>query len=253
MSRENATAKSPAGGEPTAAEASRTLLRRALKGALATLEPGTGVPYASLVTVATEPDGTPLLLLSRLAVHTKNLIADARASLLIDGTGVDGDPLAGGRVTVTGRVRAASSETARSRFLARHPGAEIYVDFPDFRFFVLDCERAHFIGGFGRIVDLGRDDILRPVAGSEALVAAEAGIVAHMNGDHADALRLCATVLLDAPDGEWRITGIDPDGCDLISGGHCLRLDFDRRLSTPDDARMVFRSLSMRARELQGT
>lgn len=253
MARENATAKSPAGREPTAAEASRTLMRRALKGALATLEAGTGLPYASLVTVAAEPDGTPLLLLSRLAVHTKNLLASPRASLLIDGTGADGDPLAGGRVTLVGTMRPASGATLRSRFLARHPGAEIYVDFPDFGFFALDCERAHFIGGFGRIVDLGRDDLVRPIAGCEALVAAEPEIVAHMNADHADALRLYATVLLGAPDGEWHMTGIDPDGCDLLAGGHCLRLDFGQRLSTPDDARKVFRSLSMRAREFQST
>lgn len=253
MSQENAIGKSLPDRAPTAAEASRALMRRALKGALATLEPGSGVPYASLVTVSTEPDGTPLLLLSRLAVHTRNLLADPRASLMIDGTGLDGDPLAGGRVTLVGTLRPTASDTARRRFLARHPGAEVYVDFPDFRFFAFAPERAHYIGGFGRIVDLGRDELVRSVAGSEALVAAEAEIVAHMNADHADALRLYATALLGAPDGDWRMTGIDPGGCDLVAGGHCLRLDFDERLRGPGDARRVLSDMSMRARRPRST
>lgn len=235
--------------EPSAAETSRDLVRRALKGALATLEAGSGVPYASLVTVATEPDGTPLLLLSRLAVHTRNLAADPRASLMIDATGLDGDPLAGGRVTLIGEMRPTGSATARRRFLARHPGAAMYVDFTDFQFYALQLQRAHFIGGFGRIVDVGGPDLRISLAGAEALLAAEPEIVEHMNRDHADALALYATRLLGAGDGDWRMTGIDPEGCDLVSAGHCLRLPFGDRLTLPDDARKAFRRLSAKARE----
>ena len=234
--------------EPSAAEASRGLVRSALKGALATLEPGSGLPYASLVTVATEPDGTPLLLLSRLAVHTRNILADARASLMIDGTGLDGDPLAGGRVTLIGRVEPTGSPTARGRFLARHPGAAMYVDFTDFRFFALRPERAHFIGGFGRIVDLPANDLVHPVHGAERLVEAEAEIVAHMNEDHADTLRLYATALLDGPDAEWRLIGVDPDGCDLLADGRGLRLAFPQRCESPFKVREAFRALAEQAR-----
>ena len=127
----------------------KSLLRAALKGSLATLlEPG-GHPYASLVLTATDQDGTPLFLISKLAVHTKNLGHDKRASLLIDGTGTEADPMAGARITLIGEVQPAQSTTARGRFLARHPAAQGYADFPDFGFCALNVERAHYIGGFG--------------------------------------------------------------------------------------------------------
>ena len=76
----------------------------------------------------------------------------------------------------------------------------------------MEIERAHLVAGFGRIVDLAAEDILTDLAGAEALIEAEAGAVAHMNADHADALRLYATKLLGAPDGDWRCTGCDPEG-----------------------------------------
>jgi putative heme iron utilization protein len=252
MSVDKATPATPPPSR-SAAESSRDLLRAALKGALATLEVGSGAPYASLVTTATDPDGTPLFLVSRLAVHTRNLLGDQRASLMIDGSGLDGDPLAGGRVTLIGKVHPTASPTARHRFLARHPGAEMYVDFADFGFFAMDVERAHYIGGFGRIVDLAREALILPLDGAEPLLAAEADILAHMNVDHASAVRLYATALLGEPDGDWRMIGIDPEGCDLVLRGSCRRLVFDHRVTTPNDARRAFRDLSDRARLLQGT
>lgn len=125
----------------------------------------------------------------------------------------------------------------------------MYVDFPDFRFFELRPEWAHYIGGFGRIVDLARADLLLAMEGAEPLAAAEEDIVAHMNTDHAAALRLYATALLGAPDAAWRMTGIDPGGCDLVSEGRCLRLDFDSRVASPEAARQAFRQLADRARK----
>lgn len=223
--------------EPSPRDAARDLLRKGLKAALATLDRTSGHPYASLVTIATEPDATPLILISRLALHTQNLAADARASLMIDGTNSIGDPLAGGRVTLVGRAEVTQSPTARQRFLARHPHAATYVDFPDFAFYRLAVERAHYIGGFGRIVDLAAADILVDLAGAEALVAAEADIVAHMNADHADAVRLYATALLGARDGDWRMIGVDPLGLDMLLDGETLRLGFDSRITSPDAAR----------------
>lgn len=233
--------------------ASRRLVRSALKAALATLDAGSGHPYASLVTVATTAAGEPVILISRLALHTQNLTRDPRASLLLDGSGRDGDPLAGGRVSVIGRaVQIGGDEVApvRQRFLARHPAAEVYADFADFAFWRLDVERAHFVGGFGRIVSLAREDLLMTdVASSSALIGAEADIIGHMNADHADAIELYATRLLGAQPGPWRMTGIDPLGVDLVLAGEGLRLDFDHPIRTPSEARTLLSALARAARD----
>jgi heme iron utilization protein len=215
----------------------RTLVRAAQKAALGTLLQPSGHPYASLLLTATEPDGTPLLLISKLALHTKNLAVDARASLLVDGTGTDEDPLAGARITLIGEARPTTSATARRRYLARNPVAAGYADFPDFSFFAFDITSAHFIGGFGRIVDLPRSDLLIDLAGAEALVEAEPGIVEHMNEDHADAIELYATKLLGGTHGPWRMSGIDPEGADLVLGGRALRLPFASRITNGEEAR----------------
>ena len=145
-----------------AAAAAVDLIARALKGSLATLEPQTGAPYASLVLVATGTDGAPILLLSRLALHTRNIEHDARAGLLIDGTDATGDPMAGGRVSLSGRVAKTKTPTSRERFLARHPSASGYADFPDFAFYRFDIVTAHLIQGFGRIIDIAGSHLVAP-------------------------------------------------------------------------------------------
>jgi heme oxygenase (biliverdin-IX-beta and delta-forming) len=215
----------------------RGLVRAALKGALATVHNGLGHPYASLVLVATDTDGSPLFLISKLALHTQNLAADPRASLLIDATGTQESPMEGARLTLVGEVHPASSTTARARFLARHPSAAGYADFPDFGFFALKPERAHFIGGFGKIVDLPAEELLVSTEGAEGLITAEPDIVSHMNADHADAIALYATKLLGAQPGAWRMTGIDPEGGDLVLGARALRLPFAARITTAAEAR----------------
>lgn len=241
--------KSPAFQDVKQAAAdSRALVRTALKGALATVQKATGYPYASLVLTATEPDGTPVFLISRLALHTQNLQSDSRATLLVDGTGDANDPMTGARVTLIGNVQPTQSVTARARFLARHPAAEGYADFADFAFYALQPERAHFIGGFGRIVDLDAANLLLSIEGAEPLVAAEPDIVSHMNADHADALELYATKLLGGDSGAWRMTGIDPEGCDLVSGARALRLPFDSRITSPAEARQELVRLTKSAR-----
>lgn len=227
---------------------SRALVRSALKGALATVHNATGHPYASLVLTATEPDGTPVFLISRLALHTQNLQNDTRATMLVDGTGDAEDPMAGARVTLIGDARPTQSVTARARFVARHPAPEGRADFADFAFYALHTERAHFIGGFGRIVDLDATGVLLPMDGANALVAAEPEIVSHMNMDHADAIHLYATKLLSAGVGPWRMTGIDPEGCDLVSGARALRLPFGSRITTAAEARRELARLAAAAR-----
>jgi putative heme iron utilization protein len=241
------------GGESAAAQ-SRWLMGVALKASLATFDVASGHPYASLVTVAMEPDGTPLLLLSRLARHTRNLAADPRASLLYDGTGTAGDPLAGPRVTVLCRCRATPSATARRRFLARHPAAAVYADFPDFQFFVAEAESAHLVGGFGRIVDISAAELSREVADAGALLAAESDILAHMNEDHREALALYVSAFADVarePAG-LRMTGIDPEGFDVADATQAWRFAFKVRVRTPAEARGELVRLTQAARERVG-
>ncbi|MBE7220638.1 MAG: HugZ family protein, partial [Caulobacteraceae bacterium] len=212
----------------------RRLLRTVRSGALATLTPE-GDPYASLVTVATLPDGSPVLPLSTLAVHTQHLMADPRCSLLLDSAGA-GDPLTHPRLTVAARaVRATPEDRAawRSRFLRRHPKADIYVDFGDFAFWRLEMRGARIIGGFGRIDMLGAADLATETAGAEAIVAGADRAIDHMNEDHRDALGLYATALGGGAEGDWRMVGVDPDGIDLGRGDEALRLDFPQRITDP--------------------
>jgi putative heme iron utilization protein len=229
-------------------EATRLLVRCALKASLATLDRSSGHPYASLVAIATDVDATPLLLISKLALHTQNLAADSRASLLIDGTDAVGDPLAGGRVTLIGEARPTRRATARERYLARQPHAAGYADFPDFAFYELTPERAHYIGGFGRIVDLAPADLVADLSDAEALAAAHADIVSHMHEDHAAAVELYATELAGAPSGPWQLTGLDPEGFDILCDGQARRLSFACRVTTPDAARKEFVRLAALAR-----
>jgi putative heme iron utilization protein len=226
----------------------RTLVRRALKASLATIDTATGYPYASLITLATDPSGAPIFLISGLARHTRNLAKDARASILVDGTGASGDPLQGGRVTLIGMAAKTGEAATRRRFLARHLEASVYADFSDFSFWRLVVEGAHYIGGFGRIVDLKPDELLIETSGAEALLAAEADIVQHMNADHADAIQLYATALMGAPAGAWRMSGIDPEGCDIIFDGKAMRIAFASRIVSPDQARNELVRLTAEAR-----
>ena len=140
-------------------QAAKALLREGLSGALATLMPGSGDPYCSLVNVATADDGSPLLLISTLAIHTRNLLADPRASLMIDER-KEGDPLEGARIMLMGTVTRTDDLAARQRYLSRHPEAEQFANFKDFSFYRMEITRIHLVAGFGRIVDLKPQDVL---------------------------------------------------------------------------------------------
>src|SRR6516162_8499274 len=164
------------------AVAAKKLLREGRSGALATLMPGSGDPYCSLVNVATAADGAPLLLISRLAVHTKNILADPRVSLMIDERKA-GDPLQGARIMLMGTAAATEDPQARRRYLDRQPEAEMFAGFADFAFYRVTLKAAHLVAGFGRIVDLKPRDILTETGDAAELLAAEPAILAHMNGD----------------------------------------------------------------------
>ena len=227
--------------------AAKTLMREARSGALATLMAGSGGPYCSLVNVATATDGSPLLLISRLALHTKNILADARVSLMLDER-KEGDPLQGARVMLMGLAAKTESADARRRYLAHQPEAEMFAGFGDFAFYEVKLKGAHLVAGFGRIVDLKPDQLLTDLTGAEALVAAEPEVIAHMNGDHAETCRLYATKLRGAPDGDWRCVGCDPEGLDLQCERLGLRLPFPQRVTQPGVLRAVLKQMAEQAR-----
>jgi putative heme iron utilization protein len=231
----------------------KSLLRRSRQGALATLMPGSGDPYCSLVNLASHPDGSPILLISRLAVHTNNVLADSRVSLMLDERAA-GDPLEGARIMLSGRAEQAEDERdlLQRRYLNAHPSAETFVSFKDFSFYRIRPTGTHLVAGFGRIVDLKPEQFLTDLAGAEDLLAAEEGAVEHMNADHRDAMGLYATRLLGATAGNWRCTGCDPEGLDMQDGQTALRLDFPERVTNGTALRKMLVRLAGEARAKAG-
>jgi heme iron utilization protein len=230
-----------------ATRAAKFLLRESSTGALGTLLPD-GAPYVSSVTIASSPDGSPLLLLSKLARHTTNIFEDSRVSLLLANVGQK-DPLANIRMSVSGRIVRTYEASARRRFLARHPSAETYAGFADFGFWRIDISGAHLIGGFGRIVDLTSDQLRTDLDGAEDLLASEEGAVNHMNEDHRDAILLYATKLLDCRGENWRIVSLDPEGCDLQQDQTVRRLVFPARVTSSQALRKTMVALVEKARK----
>jgi heme iron utilization protein len=233
-----------------ASRLARSLLRRSRQGALATLMAGSGDPYCSLVNVASHADASPILLISRLALHTRNLLGDNRVSLMLDERAA-GDPLEGARIMLAGRAEEAAGDAAaslRRRYLNAHPSAEAFADFKDFSFFRIVPSGAHLVAGFGRIVDLEPAQFLTDISDAAALLEAEQGAIAHMNEDHRAAMSLYATRLLGADSGDWSCTGCDPDGMDMQADGRTLRLDFPDRVTTGTELRQMLVRLAGEAR-----
>jgi putative heme iron utilization protein len=231
----------------------KELLRATRAGALATIDRNTGHPFSSLVNIATDADGSPLILISRLAAHTANIEVDPRASVLLAATG-KGDPLAHPRLTVLGAFVCIARDTpdamrVQRRFLSRHPKSRLYAGFGDFSFWRLNVVSAHLNGGFGRAADLKAGDILTRIEDAAEIIGIEESAVGHMNADHADAVRLYATRLLGEADGAWEVTGVDPDGIDLAFGDHIARMPFDERVTDGHALRETLAGLAAKARE----
>lgn len=247
--------------EATPARLARHLLRASDRATLATRrredDGQGGGPYAALVLIAVDHDASPLLLISGLAEHTKDIARDDRVALLVDGTAGLDEPLTGPRVTLTGRARRTDAPGHRARFLARHPGAAMYADFKDFGFYRVQVERAHLVAGFGRIHWIEGAALLADAGDAAALIEREADIVQHMNQDHADVVELYATRLLGrkpgAPGTQWRLTGVDPEGADLRlagagAGGQVGRVAFRHRVRDAEQARVELARLAKQAR-----
>ncbi len=231
----------PGAPEPTFAEQARTLVHLGRAGTLGTLSRRhPGHPFVSVMPYAPDERGRPLLLISTLAMHTQNLAADPRASLLVAQPG--DDPLALARLTLmgdAGRLAAGERPAAREAYLARHPNAIHWVDFDDFAFWRLDVADVYFVGGFGAMDWL-------TVAGYEAarpdpLADAAPGIIAHMNRDHADALILYARALGGLPAETAEMVAVDRLGFKLrvraADGLHGCRIAFPREVTSAEQCR----------------
>lgn len=233
----------------------RILLRSARSAALAVFEPESGAPFASRTLTGTDTDGTPVILVSALSTHTGALRRDPRASLLAGEPG-RGDPLAHPRLTVLCEAEevdrsAAGHARIRDRFLRRHPKARLYADFPDFAFFRLRPLRAHLNGGFGKAYVLEGRDLLIGSPARAQLAEMEAGAVAHMNSEHADAAPLYASHYCGEADGTWIIVGLDAAGIDLSAGDRLRRVEFDNELSDVSELRPALVRLLQNARKQQ--
>jgi hypothetical protein len=231
-----------------AAPLARRLIRTARDAALGSLDPGGG-PHVSHVAAATLADGSPVLLVSDLAIHTQNLKRDRRASLLFVGEGSEGaDTNTRPRISLLGHVEpAADRAVARDRFLRRHPDAALYVDFADFHLMRFAVETAHLVAGFGRIIDLLPESLLAPADMVPGIAELDAGACEHMNEDHPDALALMAKHA--GGEGEaWRAIGVDPQGVDLSDGARVVRAEFEAPAGDGGALRVALKKATDRAR-----
>jgi heme iron utilization protein len=241
---------------PTHAERARTLVASISTGTLCTLaiEPA-GYPYGSFVTVGFD-QGDPVFLISALAEHTKNLEQDPRASLLIAESGA-ADPLANGRVTLLGPCTRVEGDggSGRAAFLAAHPNSAYYADFRDFGFWKLQVDSIRYIGGYGRMSWIDKADW--HTADPDPLGPSAAGIIAHMNADHADAMVLYCQAFSKATEiTSARMTGIDQYGFEMSAktkdGPRPVRLAFASPVRTTQEARAVLISMLNDARSKLG-
>lgn len=232
----------------------KTLIRNARYGAIATLDPETGSPIASRVGVATDIDGTPLILISLLAPHTRALIANPRCSLLVGETG-KGDPLAHPRISLACHATKLDRDgeahaQAKRRYLNRNPKAALYVELGDFSFFRLELQNSSLNGGFGKAYLLKREELLSEPSVSSALAGTEQGSIDHMNADHLDAIDLYAAHFGKTDGGGWTISGVDPEGMDLLNGDRVTRIWFPAPLSSAGDLRKVLVEMAGEARKV---
>jgi putative heme iron utilization protein len=208
----------------------RQLLRAARSGCLATST--AGQPFASLVTPACMPDGSLLLLLSRLSEHTRHLSVDVRCSVMVSGAAVSDNPQTTPRVTVTGVAAAVDDPALKARYLAVHPYAELYAGFGDFSTWRVVPMAGLLVGGFGRAVRLKAADFAPEPGAVAALLSAEAGILGHCNRDHPDALAAIA-----GSAGDWRMVTADVDGFDLALEERVVRFAWSAPVKDAGDVR----------------
>lgn len=237
---------------PEAVRQAKELIRTTRSAALATIAADTGWPLATRVGLSTDIDGTPVILISRLAAHTPALLADPRCSLLVGYPG-KGDPLAHARISMACEAREIERDSDAHRwldfrYLSHQQKAALYSSLPDFRYFRLEVRSAALNAGFGKAFDLTREDLINANPANEELAAAEARAIAHMNDDHAEAVGLYAEYFAKAPAGNWRLVGIDAEGIDIADGDDIRRVWFETELTSAHDMHMTLVRMAGEAR-----
>jgi len=240
-------AEPPETTENPAAQA-RHIIRKCLTATLATVDKS-GAPYASLVLTACDTDGTPIMLLSTLARHTRHLDVDARVSLLFDGTGQRDVPMTGPRVSVSGNLERTTEIRQRQRFLRRHEDASLYADFEDFSLFRLTGPEAHYVAGFGRVNKINGRDLLTLHLPTNDPELSEEIIIHHMNENHGSALDDMAHYYCGTEMVGWQMTGLDAEDFDLRSGGRAERIDFPEVLPEISLARAFLMEMTKASRK----
>lgn len=244
--------------EPSHAERCRTLVAGASRGALSTLaaDPA-GYPYGSVASYALDDAGNPLFFVSLMAEHTQNALRDPRGSLLVTEPVPDGaDPLASGRVTLLGDLSAVDDDdrpAVRDRYLAANPTSAYYIDFGDFAFYRLTVASIRYVGGYGRMSWV--DPAAYAVAEPDPLAPVAAGIIEHMNADHAEAQVLYCRHLAGRPETtEASMSAVDRYGFEMIavgpSGRAAVRLGFPEPCTTGDQVRQAMVAMVAEARRL---
>ena len=241
--------------EPSFAERARTLLYLGRIGSLSTLSrKQLGFPFGSVMPYGLDERGRPIFLISTMAMHTHNLQADPRASLLVTQPDASGDPLGAARVTLMGNVLAIPEPEvieARKLYLARYDNSRYWVDFEDFSFYRMEVVDVYYVGGFGVMGWVSTSEY----AGAQAdpLADVAAGIVQHMNADHKDALVLLARMFAGIESQEAAMTSVDCLGFHVRlkteDGMRGIRIAFLREVSNPAEARKVLVEMVQQARQ----
>jgi heme iron utilization protein len=240
--------------EPSFAERARTLVYLGRIGSLSTLSrKQSGFPFGSLMPYGSDSQGRPIFLISTMAMHTQNLQADPRASLLVTQPDASGDPLGASRVTLVGRVLAIPEPEvaeARTLYLARYENSKYWVDFEDFSFYRMDVVDVYYVGGFGVMGWVPASEYDQ--AQADPLADAAAGILQHMNADHKDALILLARVFASAESQEATMISVDRLGFHVRlktqDGPRGARIAFVREVSNAEETRKVMVEMVQQAR-----
>jgi heme oxygenase (biliverdin-IX-beta and delta-forming) len=248
------TSDQPPVPEPTFAERARTLVYLGRVGSLSTLSrKQPGFPFGSVMPYGLDDHGRPLFLISTMAMHTQNLQADARASLLVTQESIDGEPLGASRVTLVGNVRPVPNPElgeTRKLYLERHASSKYWVDFEDFSFYRMDVMDVYYVGGFGVMGWVRASDYDR--SQPDPLADSISEIIQHMNGDHKDALALLARQFAHVDSTEATMTTVDRLGFHVRlrtpDGMRGTRIAFLREVSNPAETRKVLVEMVQQAR-----
>ncbi len=247
----------PTGPEPSYAERARTLVYLGRVGTLSTISKRhPGWPFGSVMPYGLDEQGCPTFLISTMAMHTQNLLREARASLLVTESGVEKDPLGAGRVTLMGQVRkpnADALDSVKERYIASYPNASYWVDFKDFAFFRMEIEDIYFVGGFGVMGWVAAKDFLKTEP--DPLADAASDIIAHMNKDHVQALLLLSRGIAGVEGTAAKMTAVDRLGFHLrvttSEGMRGLRIPFDHESRTAEETRKVLVDMVRKHREMK--